>query len=425
LAATDPPPRTIAIIGGGPAGLMAAEVLSNAGLRVDVFDAMPSVARKFLLAGRGGLNLTHSEAPGQFVARYGPRRAEVGAWLEEFGPQQLRDWAHALGIETFIGSSGRVFPQEMKAAPLLRAWLHRLRAAGVSFHARHRWLGWDAGGALRFATPAGEKKVGAGATVLALGGGSWAKLGSDGAWVPLLAARGVAVRSLRPANCGFNVAWSEHLRQRFAGTPVKNVGATFIAPDGAVTSDEGEFLVTEQGVEGNLIYALSAPLRDCMEITGSATLHVDLVPGRDLMRLAEDLAHPRGRDSLANHLRRRAGITGIKAALLHEYATPFDLATPERLAAILKALPLRLDSPRPLDEAISSAGGVDFAALDGNLMLRELPGTFCAGEMLDWEAPTGGYLLTACFASGHAAARGALRWMDEARAAKGDAGFVE
>jgi uncharacterized flavoprotein (TIGR03862 family) len=417
VAATEPPPRTIAVIGGGPAGLIAAEVLSAGGLRVEVFDAMPSVARKFLLAGRGGLNLTHAEAPDIFVTRYGKRRAEVGRWLDEFGPRQLRDWTHALGIATFVGSSGRVFPQEMKAAPLLRAWLHRLRAAGVIFHARHRWLGWDAGGALRFATPASEKKVGADATVLALGGGSWTRLGSDGAWVPLLAARGVAVQSLRPANCGFNVAWSDHLRQRFAGTPVKNVSAAFIAHDGTAARHEGEFIVTEQGVEGNLIYSLSAPLRDGIEIAGSATLHVDLVPGRDTQRLAQDLAHPRGRDSLANHLRRRAGITGVKAALLHEYATPADLATPERLAAILKSLPLRLDSPRPLDEAISSAGGVDFAALDENLMLRALPGTFCAGEMLDWEAPTGGYLLTACFASGHAAGRGVLRWLDRMRPA--------
>lgn len=421
MAATDPDStprqRRIAVIGGGPAGLMAAEVLSSAGMHVDVFDAMPSVARKFLLAGRGGLNLTHSEAPEKFVSRYGTRRTEVGHWLEEFGPQQLRDWAHELGIVTFVGSSGRVFPHEMKAAPLLRAWLHRLRAAGVVFHARHRWTDWDADGTLRFATPSGVKKVGAHATVLALGGGSWVRLGSDGTWVPLLAARGVKVLALRPANCGFNVTWSEHLRQRFAGTPVKNVSATFIAPDGSATSQEGEFLVTEQGVEGNLIYALSAPLRDCIEVAGSATLHVDLVPGRKLQRLAEDLAHPRGRDSLANHLRRRAGITGVKAALLHEYATPFDLATPERFAAILKSLPLRLDSPRPLDEAISSAGGVDFAALDKNLMLQALPGTFCAGEMLDWEAPTGGYLLTACFASGRAAAYGVLRWLGQAQPA--------
>ena len=425
MPVAEPQPRTIAVIGGGPAGLMAAEVLSDAGLRVDVYDAMPSVARKFLLAGRGGLNLTHSEAPEPFVARYGARHAEVGRWLAMFGPQQLRDWAHALGITTFVGSSGRVFPQEMKAAPLLRAWLHRLRGAGVSFHARHRWQGWDGDGALRFATPAGELKVGAGATVLALGGGSWARLGSDGAWVPLLAARGVAVQTLRPANCGFNVSWSEHLRQRFAGEPVKNVSAAFVAADGTAIRRAGEFLITSDGVEGNLIYALSAPLRDGIEASGNATLQIDLVPERELQGLTKDLAHPRGRDSLANHLRRRAGIAGVKAALLYECAAAADLATPERLAARIKSLPLRLASPRPLDEAISSAGGVDFAALDGNLMLRELPGVFCAGEMLDWEAPTGGYLLTACFASGRAAGCGVLRWMDEARTANGDAGFAE
>jgi uncharacterized flavoprotein (TIGR03862 family) len=420
LPAAEPQRRTIAVIGAGPAGLMAAEVLSEAGLRVEVFDAMPSVARKFLLAGRGGLNLTHSEAPEQFVARYGTRREEVGSWLAGFGPQQLRDWVHALGIATFVGSSGRVFPQEMKAAPLLRAWLHRLRGAGVKFHARHRWLGWDADGNLRFSTPTGEMKVGADATVLALGGGSWARLGSDGAWLPLLAARGVEVRALRPANCGFNVAWSEHLRQRFAGTPVKNVSAAFVAADATRIRRAGEFLITADGVEGNLIYALSAPLRDGIEASGGATLHIDLVPERELQRLTNDLAHPRGRDSLANHLRRRAGISGVKAALLYECATADDLATPARLAAILKALPLRLDSTRPLDEAISSAGGVDFAALDENQMLQALPGTFCAGEMLDWEAPTGGYLLTSCFASGRAAGLGVLRWLARVQPAKAD-----
>jgi len=392
--------------------------MSATGLRVDVFDAMPSVGRKFLLAGRGGLNLTHSEAPELFLSRYGARRTQVGAWLAGFGPQQLRDWAQGLGVETFVGSSGRVFPQEMKAAPLLRAWLHRLRGAGVAFHARHRWLGWDTDGALRFATPAGESKVGADATVLALGGGSWARLGSDGAWVPLLLARGVAVQPLRPANCGFDVAWSEHLRQRFAGQPVKAVRAAFVAPDGSRIEREGEFLVTEHGVEGSLIYALSAPLRDGIEATGSATLQLDLAPGRTLQRLTDDLAQGRGRDSLANHLRRRAGIDGVKSALLHEFATGEDLASPTRLAAIIKALPLHLVAPRPLDEAISSAGGVDFAAVDDHLMLRALPGTFCAGEMLDWEAPTGGYLLTACFASGRAAGRGVLRRLAAAQPAR-------
>ncbi len=406
------------MIGGGPAGLMAAEVLSASGLRVDVFDAMPSVARKFLQAGRGGLNLTHSEAADRFLSRYGSRREEVGRWLEEFGPQQLRDWAQYLGIETFIGSSGRVFPQEMKAAPLLRAWLHRLRAAGVVFHARHRWCGWtDDGRTLRFETPAGEMRVGADATVLALGGGSWARLGSDGAWIPLLVARGAGVQPLRPANCGFNVIWSEHLRHRFAGAPVKTIRASFVAPDGTLIKRDGELLLTAHGVEGSLIYAFSAALRDCIEATGSAILHLDLAPGRSLQRLTDDLARPRGRDSLSNHLRRRAGIDGVKAALLHEGATEADLANPARLAAHIKSLPLRLISPRPLDEAISSAGGVDFAAMDGNLMLHALPGTFCAGEMLDWEAPTGGYLLTACFASGRAAGRGVLRWLAEAEGA--------
>ena len=393
---------------------MAAEVLSAAGMRVDVFDAMPSVARKFLLAGRGGLNLTHSESQDKFVSRYGARHQEIGQWLTEFGPLQLRDWARGLGIETFVGSSGRVFPQEMKAAPLLRAWLHRLRAAGVVFHARHRWYGWQEDGhALRFDTPTGAVAVEADAVVLALGGGSWAQLGSNGAWLPLLVARGVSVQPLRPANCGFNVPWSDHLRQRFAGKPVKTVRAAFLAPDGSLLKCDGEFLITEHGAEGSLIYALSAALRDCIETTGSATLQLDLAPGRDLQRLTDDLAQPRGRDSLSNYLRRRAGIDGVKAALLHECAAAADLTSPARLAASIKSLPLRLVSTRPLDEAISSAGGVDFTALDANLMLRALPGIFCAGEMLDWEAPTGGYLLTACFASGRTAGRGVLRWLAE------------
>ena len=411
-----PPSGTVAVIGGGPAGLMAAEALSGAGIRVHVFDAMPSVGRKFLLAGRGGLNLTHSEAPDLFLSRYGARQREVGRWLEKFGPQQLRAWAQGLGVETFVGSSGRVFPQEMKAAPLLRAWLHRLRAAGVVFHVRHRWYGWlEDGCRLRFAAPAGEVAFDADAVVLALGGGSWSRLGSDGAWLPLLNGRGVLVQPLRPANCGFDVAWSEHLHRRFAGKPVKAVSATFVAPGGSLTKHDGEFLITAHGVEGSLIYGLSAALRDCIAATGSATLLLDFAPGRSLQRLTDDLAKPRGRDSLSNHLRRRAGIDGVKAALLHEVAQAADLATPDRLASLIKALPLRLISPRPLDEAISSAGGVDFSALDRNLMLRELPGVFCAGEMLDWEAPTGGYLLTACFASGRMAGRGAMQWLAEAK----------
>lgn len=379
------PALTIAVIGGGPAGLMAAEVLSAAGRHVEVYDAMPSVGRKFLLAGRGGLNLTHAEPFDSFVARYGHRRQEVGRWLAEFGPQALRDWALALGIETFVGSSGRVFPREMKAAPLLRAWLQRLRAAGVVFHARHRWCGWDAHGRrLRFNTPIGESFVATDAVVLALGGGSWPQLGSDGAWTQRLSERGVAVQPLRPANCGFDVHWSAHLRQRFAGSPVKNVGAGFFTPDGTKIERVGEFLITAQGVEGSLIYAFSAALRDGIEACGSAILQLDLVPDRSLQRLGEDLARPRGRDSLANHLRRRAGIDGVKAALLRECADLSELVSPAELAARIKSLPLRLVSPRPLAEAISSAGGVHFAALDAHLMLQALPGTFCAGEMIAW-----------------------------------------
>ena len=410
----------VVVVGGGPAGLMAAEVLSQAGADVDLYDAMPSVARKFLLAGRGGLNITHAEAPQRFLARYGAREQEVGCWLADFGPAHLRAWAHELGIDTFVGSSGRVFPAEMKAAPLLRAWLHRLRTDGVRIHARHRWHGWMPDGqALRFVTPSGEFAVPADACLLALGGGSWARLGSDGAWVPRLEARGILVQPLRPANCGFNVSWSEHLRQRFAGQPVKNVVASFEDDDGKTVARAGEFLITSHGIEGSLIYALAAGLRDRIEASGSATLRLDLLPARAYERLLADLERPRGRDSLANHLRRKCGIDGIKAALLREVAQPADLEEPARLAALIKALPLRLDSPRPLDEAISSAGGVDFTALDEGLMLRELPGVFCAGEMLDWEAPTGGYLLTACMASGRIAARGILHWLDSAASRRG------
>ena len=398
--------KRVAIIGGGPAGLMAAEVLSaDAGLQVDVYDAMPSLGRKFLMAGKGGMNITHSEPLPDFISRYGARAAQVAPWLDTFGPQALRDWIHGLGIQTFIGTSGRVFPTEMKAAPLLRAWLHRLRSQGVHFHVRHRWLGWrDAG--LRFATPAGETVVQADAVLLALGGGSWAKLGSDGAWVPLLSDAGIDVAPLKPANCGFDVAWSSYFSTRFAGQPVKPVIATC-----AGQTRQGEFNITATGIEGGLIYALSAPLRDGLERDGHAVLQLDLAPGRSVERLAADLARPRGRDSLANHLRRRAGIEGVKAALLRECCPAETLDVPAALAAAIKNLPLSVSATRPIDEAISTAGGVRFAVLDEDLMVRDHPGLFCAGEMLDWEAPTGGYLLTACLASGRAAGAGMRRWL--------------
>ena len=403
-------PRSAAVIGGGPAGLMAAEMLSRHGVRVDLYDAMPSVGRKFLLAGKGGLNLTHSEASEPFLSRYGARRAQIEPWLEAFGPKALRLWAHELGVETFVGPSGRVFPTEMKAAPLLRAWLHRLRAAGVRFHMRHRWQGWSENGALRFATNDGERLIHRDAVVLALGGGSWARLGSDGAWVPLLAQRGIPVAALRPANCGFDADWSEHFRTRFAGQPVKSVVATFTDQAGVSVRKQGEFMVTATGVEGSLIYALSAPLRDGIESAGAAVVYLDLLPGRELPFVIAELARPRGSRSMASHLQSRLGIKGVKAGLLRECASAQDFTDPARLGAAIKALPVRLAAPRPLDEAISSAGGVTFEALDERLMIRSLPGVFCAGEMLDWEAPTGGYLLTACFASGRAAARGVLDW---------------
>ena len=401
----------ISVIGGGPSGLMAAEVIAASGIAVDVYDAMPSVGRKFLMAGKGGLNLTHSEPLASFVTRYGTRRAHVESWLSAFGPEALCAWAHALGIATFTGSSGRVFPSEMKAAPLLRAWLRRLRESGVTFHMRHRWRGWDQHGALKFDTAQGEVKVRPNATVLALGGGSWARLGSDGAWVSLLATHGVNIAPLQPANCGFDCAWSEHLRTRYAGQPLKSVIASFTDGEGSNLRRQGECMITKSGVEGGIIYALSAPLRNAIATHGSALLQFDLAPGRDLQRLIHALSESRGKRSLSNHLQNKAGISGVKAGLLRMVSCPADLADPVSLAKLIKALPLTLTAPRPLDEAISSAGGVSFDALNQQLMLRALPGVFCAGEMLDWEAPTGGYLLTACFASGFVAGTNVVSWL--------------
>jgi uncharacterized flavoprotein (TIGR03862 family) len=394
---------------------MAAEMLASKGVSVDLYDAMPSVGRKFLLAGRGGLNLTHSEDLPTFMTRFAERQGELTAPVAAFTPTDMREWAKALGIETFIGTSGRVFPTDMKAAPLLRAWLHRLRQAGVRFHMRHRWQGWTADGALQFSTPKGEVQQRAQATVLALGGASWARLGSDGAWVERLRQLGASVAALRPANCGFDVAatgpqrtgWSDHLRERFAGQPIKPVLIEYRGADGEVTRQQGEFVLTETGVEGSLIYAFSARIRKQIEATGQATIYLDLLPSHSPQQVLAETSRAKGPRSLSTHLKSRLGIQGIKMALLHELLSHAELNSPATLAERLKALPVTLSKARPIDEAISTAGGVTFESMDAHGMLKSRPGVFCCGEMLDWEAPTGGYLLTASMASGRAAGLGA------------------
>jgi len=402
-------PQHVIIIGGGPAGLMAAEVLSQAGIKVDLYDGMPSVGRKFLLAGVGGMNITHSEAYPAFLSRYAERAPEMAPLLRQFGAEALCEWIHGLGIETFVGSSGRVFPTDMKAAPLLRAWLKRLRDQGVVIHTRHRWLGWNADGSLLIHSPDGENSLRSDAVLLALGGGSWARLGSDGAWMKLLEDKGVPYAALQPSNCGFEVsAWSELMVSKFAGAPLKNV-AIGLADD---KPRLGECVVTATGIEGSLIYALSAPIRETINRDGSATVHIDLLPSKPLDKVIAALAKPRGSRSMSKHLHSQLGLDGVKAALLRELTPAAHFGDPAQLAVDIKALPLTLVKTRPMDEAISTAGGMPFEALDERLMLKQLPGVFCAGEMLDWEAPTGGYLLTGCFASGRAAGRGVLEWLN-------------
>ncbi len=402
---TDPssPVRHVAVIGAGPAGLMAAERLAGAGVRVTVHERMPSVARKFLMAGRGGLNLTHSEPLEAFLKRYGDEPREVARWIDAFSPAELIAWAEGLGQPTFVGSSGRVFPRAMKASPLLRAWLERLQTMGVEVRTRSRWTGWR-DGALVLQTPEGERLEQADAVVLALGGASWPRLGSDGAWRPWLEAAGVEVAPFRPANAGFDVAWSDAFKLRFAGRPLK---AAFSFGGRTV---RGEAVISTYGIEGGAIYALSAALRDAIEADGAAVLTVDLKPDLSLGRLTERLQRPRGKASLSNHLRKAAGLDPLAIALMREAGDP--PAQGAALAERVKATPLRLLAMQGLDRAISSAGGVRLDQLDENLMLRRRPGVFVAGEMLDWEAPTGGYLLQASFASGAVAAAGVLSWLD-------------
>lgn len=400
---------------------MAAEVLSAHGIQVDLYDSMPSVGRKFLLAGRGGLNLTHAEPLPRFVTRFSEREAALAPLMDAFSPDAVRAWAQDLGISTFVGTSNRVFPADLKAAPLLRAWLHRLRQSGVRFHMRHRWLGWNEDGAMRFQSPTGEVTITPQATLLALGGGSWSRLGSDGAWWPWLQARGADIAPLQATNCGFDVAptgseregWSDFLRDKFAGHPVKPVSVQFTDAQGVTHRQQGEFVLTYTGVEGSLIYAFSARIRDHIAAHGSATIYLDLLPSHTPEQVLAETSRARGPRSLSTHLKSRLSIQGLKLALLHEVLKPEQLADPVQLALALKALPITLKAARPLDEAISTAGGVRFEGMNDGLMLKSLPGVFCAGEMLDWEAPTGGYLLSASMATGRHAAQGLLSYLTD------------
>lgn len=397
--------KTIVIIGGGPAGLMAAEVLSEHNLQVDVYDSMPSFGRKFLMAGKSGLNLTHAEPYEKFITRYGDRQKEIEVHLKNFNADDVRAWAQELGVETFVGTSNRVFPKEMKASPLLRAWLKRLQDRGVNFHPRHHWQGWE-NNFLVFDSPNGEIKIKPTATVLALGGASWRRLGSSGAWSSWLNQAGVKVEAFRPANCGFSVNWSNHFAQKFHGQPIKSVVLSFDD-----FQQQGEFIVTKTGVEGSLIYAASAKLRDALDSTGIAALHLDLAPDSSREKLIHALSKPRGSRTMTSHIEKTIGLKGVKIGLLYEFVSKDDFTDMKKLAGAIKDLRIPLTATAPLDKAISTAGGINFDELDSNLMLKKIPGVFCAGEMLDWEAPTGGYLLTACFATGRSAGKGVLNWL--------------
>lgn len=401
--------QPIAVIGAGPAGLMAAEIISAAGHRVELFDAMGTLGRKFLLAGRSGLNITHQEPLPEFLQRYAEAADRLAPLITEFDPAAIRRWVKGLGFDTFVGGAGRVFPEDRKAAPLLRAWRSRLEHQGVGIRTRYRWLGWNDAGLLRFATEQGEQQIPAAAVVLALGGGSWPRMGSDGQWVSLLRQRGIEVADLQPSNCGFDCNWSSHFSSRFSWQPLKSVSVCY--PESGRPPQRADLMITSGGIEGGAVYALSAALRTGISAQGSVRLHLDLAPDRDLQQLHAALAKPRGKLTLASHLKKRAGIQGLKAGLLYELLSKEQLEDPRQLAAAIKSLPLPLLRPRPLAEAISSAGGVRFSGLDETLMVKAAPGLFIAGEMLDWEAPTGGYLLSGCLATGRAAGLGVLRWL--------------
>ncbi|MDI1261817.1 MAG: TIGR03862 family flavoprotein [bacterium] len=404
------PSKSAAVIGAGPAGLIAAEVLAQGGADVTVYDAMPSAGRKFLMAGRGGLNLTHSEPLPGFLARYREAAPNLKAAIDEFPPQDLRDWSEALGQETFVGSSGRVFPKAMKASPLLRAWLRRLDGMGVKLVLRHRWIGWSGSGDLQFQASDGTAEIDADATILALGGASWPRLGSDGAWAEILDAKGIVISKLRSANSGFTVAWSDIFRERFEGQPLKGV---------ALTSGEhrvrGEAIITRAGIEGGAIYALSAELRGTILRDGQARLTVNLRPDAEIGQLTAKLSAARGKQSFSNFLRKAVNLSPVAIGLVQESAkvsglTPASLP-PADLARLIQAVPVHLNGVAPIARAISTAGGIAFNELDADFMLRRMPGVFAAGEMLDWEGPTGGYLLQASFATGVAAGKGALKWL--------------
>lgn len=406
--------KQVAIIGGGPAGLMAAELLAKSGVTVDIYDAMPTLGRKFLRAGLGGLNITHSENFKAFCSRYGDKSEHLQPIISRLKPNALREWVHELGIETFVGTSGRVFPKEMKAAPLLRAWIHRLRSSGVRIHLGHRWLGFSDNGALRIENREKEFLIKPDAVILALGGASWPQLGSTGIWAEWLQERGVEMAPWEPANCGFEVEWSEHLKEKFDGVPLKAVAVTFKGLDGVVRTKRGELLIKKWGIEGGLIYSFSRRIREYLNQHGRATFYIDLVPDRDAARVVKELSRPRGSHSLSRHLQDVIGDDALKRALLFEFAGRKQ-ENVSVLAKLIKALPVVVTAPRPIEEAISSAGGVNFKSLEPSLMLKALPGVFVAGEMIDWEAPTGGYLLTACFATGRWAAKGVIGWLSESK----------